>query len=67
MIVRALVTAGFVVFGLLFVGLEAVAHRPASRWVPVGVLAASLLRRRSFRVAALVWWWWIGWHFLVEP
>ncbi len=64
---RMIAAAGFVLCLLAFVCLEAAARRPRARWVPLGELAAVLLRQRSTRICVLVFWWWLGWHFFVEP
>lgn len=67
MIGRVVIIAVFAAVGGLMVAATGLAHRPGSRLVPLGTLLATILQRRSVRIAILLFWWWAGWHFLVEP
>lgn len=57
--------AGFVLLGLLGVGLEVVARR-SERLPRAGASLAAAMRTTPGRVAVLVWWVWLGVHFLAR-
>lgn len=57
--------AGFVLLGLVGVGMETAARR-GGRLPPVGASLAAAMRTTPGRVAVLVWWIWIGVHFLAR-
>lgn len=64
---RAVTIAGFVLCGVLILGLVVQSRRAPLRVARVSTLLDAVMADRAARFTLLLFWWWLGWHFLVVP
>jgi hypothetical protein len=54
--------AGYLLVLALGIGLNALAHRPASRLPTLAALFTRIMHSRTGKIAVIAWWAWLGIH-----
>jgi hypothetical protein len=54
--------AGYLLVLALGTGLNALAHRPASRLPTLAAVVTRIMHSRTGKIAVIAWWAWLGVH-----
>jgi len=59
---HAITIGGYLLFLVLGIGLNALAHRSGSVIPTMGAMFTRIMHSRTGRIAVVAWWAWLGMH-----